>query len=45
MNELTPDEKDEYEERAAIIEYDGKVPRAVAEKFALRWVLARRARP
>ena len=42
MSDLTPNERDEYEERAAIIEYDGKMPRALAEKFALRWVLARR---
>ncbi len=43
--DLSPDEREEYEERAAIIEYEGKLPRAEAERAALVVVLrARRMR-
>ncbi len=43
--DLSPDEREDYEERAAIIEYEGKLPRAEAERAALVAVLrARRMR-
>ncbi len=38
---MTPEQQEEYEERAAILEYDGKLPRAQAEKEALRLVMAK----
>jgi hypothetical protein len=43
--ELTPDDlpaewRDEYEERAAIREYDGGLPRELAEHYALIDILA-----
>lgn len=40
---LSPAERELYEERAAIMEYDGNRPRAEAEAAALREVLKRRA--
>lgn len=39
---LTPDEMAEYEERAAILEFDGHMERGEAEKMALRLTLAKR---
>ena len=39
MGDLTPDERDHYEERAAILEFDGGLPRADAERRALAEVL------
>ena len=41
---LTPSEQEEYEERAAIMEFDGRLPRARAEKEAMRIILAKRER-
>ena len=41
---LSPAERDAYEERAAIIEYDGGQPRARAEDFAADEVLRARRR-
>ena len=38
---LTPAEQEEYEERAAIMEFDGKLPRAKAEAEAMRLILAK----
>ena len=38
---LTPDERDFYEERAAIFEYDYNLPREDAERLALSYVLRR----
>lgn len=40
-NRLGPDAREAFEERAAIIEYDGQVPRAHAECLALLEVLRR----
>ena len=31
---MTPTEREEFEERAAIAEYDGKLPRVEAERIA-----------
>lgn len=39
---LTEEEREIYEERAAILEFDAVLPRATAERDALRDVLARR---
>ena len=41
--DITPDEREEYEERSAIIEYDGKVSREEAERQALEIVMRRRS--
>ena len=41
---MTPSEQEEYEERAAIMEFDGKLPRAKAEAEAMRLILAKRGR-
>ena len=41
---LGPDERELYEERAAIREYEGNQPREAAENAALREVLAGRKR-
>ena len=41
---LTADEQEEFEERAAILEYDGRLPRARAEAEAMRIILAKRER-
>ena len=41
VSQLDPDWREEFEERAAIIEFDGKVPRAHAECLALIDVLLR----
>ena len=38
---LTQDQREEYEERAAILEYDGHLPRPLAEKEAMRLTLAK----
>ena len=38
---MTPEQQEEYEERAAILEFDGKLSRAQAEKEAMRLMLAR----
>lgn len=35
-DELTPDEREEFEERAAIIEFCGNEARTVAEERAMR---------
>lgn len=40
--DLTDDERDDYEERAAIMEHDGGMPRAQAEAEALRVVIGKR---
>jgi len=40
--DLTSDEQATYEERAAIIEFDGGLPRAEAEALALKQVLGER---
>lgn len=40
MFDWTDDEKERYEERAAIMEFDGGLPRAEAEKLALQDVLS-----
>lgn len=37
---MTDDEKEHYEERAAIIEFDAGIPRRAAEAMALQEVLA-----
>lgn len=42
MTELTDDEREDYEERAAIMEYDGKLDREEAERAALEDVKKRR---
>ncbi len=39
VNGLDDDLREEFEERSAIIEYDGKLPRAHAEALALLNVL------
>lgn len=31
---MTPTEREDFEERAAIVEYDGKLPRVEAERIA-----------
>ena len=41
---LTPSEREEYEERAAILEFDGKIPVERAEALALISVLAKRTK-
>ncbi len=35
---MTPAQREDYEERAAIMEYDGKLTRAEAERLARRCV-------
>ena len=35
---MTPDEREDFEERASIIEYDGNLPRAEAERIARQCV-------
>jgi len=42
--DLDEDERDRFEERAAIMEYDGGLPRAEAEQLALEDVMRTRAR-
>ena len=37
---LTPDQREAFEERAAILEYDAGLPRRTAERRALSEVLA-----
>ena len=39
---LSPAEQEEYEERAAIIEFDGRTTRQAAEKLAMILTLAKR---
>lgn len=41
-HDLTPAEREDFEERAAIMEYLGNVPRPEAERMALEDVLAAR---
>lgn len=41
---LRPDERERFEERAAIREYDGGTQRAEAERLALEEVIAARGR-
>jgi hypothetical protein len=36
---MTPEQREDYEERAAIMEYDGKLERSEAERRALNLVL------
>jgi hypothetical protein len=36
---MTDTEREEYEERAAIMEFDGRLPRAQAERDARRMML------
>jgi len=38
LSQLTPAEREAYEERAAIIEYDGGLTRAMAERLAMRQI-------
>ena len=40
-NILTPDEREFYEERAAVMEYEGGLPRAEAENLAFERRIAR----
>ena len=40
LADLSADMREHYEERAAIIEFDGGLPRADAEKLALQDVLS-----
>lgn len=40
--DLTPEELEEFEERAGIMEFDGGLPRAEAERRALAGVLEKR---
>ena len=42
---LTPDQREAFEERAAILEYDAGLPRRTAERRALAEVLAQARRP
>lgn len=42
---LTPDQREAFEERAAILEYDAGFPRRTAERRALAEVLAQARRP
>jgi hypothetical protein len=42
ISKLTPAQQDAWEERAAIMEYDGKLERSQAEKAAY-WDIARNA--
>lgn len=42
---LTPDQREAFEERAAILEYDAGFPRRTAERLALAEVLAQARRP
>jgi hypothetical protein len=42
MIDLTTEEREAYEERAAIMEYDGGLPRAEAERLAMEEVVGRR---
>ena len=39
---LTPNEREDYEERAAILEYEANLPRVEAERLALAMVRAAR---
>lgn len=39
LERLPPDQKEDWEERAAIMEYDGKLPRDHAECLALLNIL------
>lgn len=41
---LTPDQREAFEERAAILEYDAGLPRRTAERRALAEVLAQARR-
>ena len=41
---MTDDEKEHYEERAAIIEFDAGIPRRAAEAMAMQEVLAMQSR-
>jgi hypothetical protein len=41
-SDLTENERDAYEERAAIIEFDGNVPRREAERRAMKAVMDKR---
>ena len=36
---MTPAQREDFEERAAIMEYDGKLPRAEAERLARQLVV------
>ncbi|MGE3482887.1 MAG: hypothetical protein AB7K73_16035 [Gammaproteobacteria bacterium] len=42
LGQLSPAEREDFEERAAILEFDGGMSRAGAEKYALNIVLKRR---
>mgnify|MGYP000020374443 CR=1 FL=1 len=41
---MTPEDREFFEERAAIREFDGILPRAEAERLALRDLVAERKR-
>lgn len=45
LSGLTPDQREAFEERAAILEYDAGIPRRTAERQALAEVLALARRP
>ena len=42
VDDLTENELDAYEERAAIIEYDANLPRFEAERRAMKMVMDKR---
>lgn len=42
-SDLTPEEVEDAEERAAILEHDAKIPRDEAERQALEIVMRRRS--
>ena len=42
LHNLSQDEQEIFEERAAIMEYDGCLPRSEAEKLSLEIILAKR---
>jgi hypothetical protein len=39
FSDLTEEQREDFEERAAIMEYDGGLPREEAEKLALKIVI------
>jgi len=40
---MTDDQKENYEERAAIMEFDGGLPRQYAERLAMQDVVGKKA--
>lgn len=45
VEDLSPSEREEWEERAAIIQFEAGSSRELAEQEALRIVLAKRVKP